>query len=117
MEKLCRSCGTMVSTKECAPLRNLVMQRHKAPCGATCGAGCVNGEGYTYDEKTHNAPWEGHPETDGHYHGECPNGCFKDCCNPPGNLCGPTCQLCFACRKCDHVHPLQDACAPDRLEM
>jgi hypothetical protein len=84
--------------------------RHNAPCGAVCGFGSAMGPGFSHDEKTHDRPWEGPPETDGHYHGECPNGCFKDCCNPPGNLCGPSCHRCFACRLCDYVHDPKDKC-------
>ncbi len=84
----------------------LVTGRHNAPCGAVCGMGCAIGRpaGVSPNEKTHDRPWEGPPETDGHYHGECPNGCFKDCCKPVGNLCGPKCQQCFGCPVCGYVH-------------
>lgn len=47
------------------------------------------------DKLCHIPPWDGPPETDGHYHGTCPNGCFDKCCGTPGNLCGPSCQTCF----------------------
>lgn len=47
------------------------------------------------EEEMHDRPWEGPPETDGHYHGVCPKGCFAKCCDPPGNLCGDECQKCF----------------------
>lgn len=98
--KRCHGCGTLFSGE---------IVRHKAPCGATCRVGCALGEGFSHDEKTHDPSWDG-PETDGHYHGQCPNGCFKDCCKPAGNLCGPSCLQCFGCRMCGHIHPVGERC-------
>lgn len=88
--KPCWNCGTHLATPG----------RHVAPCGAVCQAGCAlnvpEGEKLHLEEKElHIRPWEGPPETDGHYHGECPKGCFTNCCTPKGNHCGPTCQHCF----------------------
>lgn len=77
------------------------IQRHFAPCGAICLHGCMNGDKATTEKinrrelQLHEAPWEGPEDTDGHYHGKCPNNCFVSCCNPPGNLCGKDCQRCF----------------------
>lgn len=89
-EGMCWNCGAV----------GAFSGRHRAPCGAVCSSGCLvdvpEGEERHLPENTlHVKPWDGPPETDGHYHGTCPNGCFKDCCSPPGNHCGDKCQQCF----------------------
>lgn len=92
----CDNCGIML----------ISVERHTAPCGAICGSGSAIGRPVDtrMDEPTHDRLWDGPPETDGHYHGECPNGCFKDCCEPPGNLCGLKCLRCFGCCVCGYIH-------------
>lgn len=90
----CSACGTLLVHEG----------RHKAPCGATCISGSRIGDGYDPNEKVHTPPFDGPPETDGHYHGECPNGCFKDCCKEPGKLCGLRCLHCFGCKVCGYIH-------------
>lgn len=85
-----------------------VSGRHLAPCGVVCAIGSALGDGYTHDEPHHSPPCNLSPETDGHYHGECPAGCFKDCCKPPGNLCGPKCLQCFGCDECGYIHAAEE---------
>jgi len=106
--KICNGCGAIVSCEERGSW--VVPLRHQAPCGAVCVAGSANGDGFDPKEPRHDPPWNGPPETDGHYHGECPKGCFKDCCNPPGNLCGPKCLQCFGCRVCGYLHAPEEKC-------
>jgi hypothetical protein len=101
-------CGT-VAPAELMPF-GLSIQRHKAPCGVICSCGCRNGEGYRHDEPRHEVPWNGPPETDGHYHGACPAGCFVNCCKPRGNLCGPKCLQCFGCKSCGFIHAVNEPC-------
>ena len=92
----CEACGTIL-VAEC---------RHKAPCGAICIAGsAIGADRINHNEKMHVPPRDLPPETDGHYHGECPNGCFKDCCKEPGKLCGERCLQCFGCKVCGYIHP------------
>lgn len=98
MSEPCWNCGTEIEQVGLGAIQTV--GRHKAPCGAICGSGwginVPEGESrYPREEDLHIRPWEGPALTDGHYHGTCPNGCFKDCCNPKGNLCGEECQKCF----------------------
>lgn len=88
-------CGTMAPIGK-NNIGEYVKLRHNAPCGIICVMSRALGEGYRFGEKVHDSPWEGQ---DGHYHGTCPNGCFDKCCDPPGNLCGPSCQKCFEFEK------------------